>query len=126
MQYYIRIRGKTFGPFDENQLKEMRVKGKLGQLTEVSENKINWQSISELTSLFQPLSTSSEITSSDSTVHSLMLPTSPDTNISRFRIRLPFIAICTFFLLIITVFGLIGFIFLTKDNSSVTSKESKK
>ncbi|MDR3199482.1 MAG: DUF4339 domain-containing protein, partial [Planctomycetaceae bacterium] len=42
MPYYIRIRGKTFGPFSEEQLKGMRVTGKLSPTTEVSENKTDW------------------------------------------------------------------------------------
>lgn len=54
MAYFVRIRGKAFGPFDEEQLKEMKSKGKLGKLTEVSENKIDWQAAEELSFLFPP------------------------------------------------------------------------
>ncbi|MDR0391269.1 MAG: DUF805 domain-containing protein [Planctomycetaceae bacterium] len=42
MAYYIQIRDKAFGPFDAEQLKEMKNNGKLGKATPVSENKIDW------------------------------------------------------------------------------------
>ncbi|MDR2440911.1 MAG: DUF4339 domain-containing protein [Planctomycetaceae bacterium] len=128
MQYYIRIRGKIFGPFGENQLKEMRVKGKLNQTTEVSENKIDWQPISELTFLFQPLSISLEITSSEISISPDIISqdmTTQDTT-TRFRTKLPFIAICFFLILIIAASGLVGFIFLNKGKDKVTSSDSKK
>lgn len=52
MTYFVRIRGKAFGPFDEERLKEMKSKGKLGKATEVSENKIDWQPAGDLDFLF--------------------------------------------------------------------------
>ncbi|MDR1924949.1 MAG: trypsin-like peptidase domain-containing protein [Planctomycetaceae bacterium] len=52
MPYYIQIRGKTFGPFDDAQLKEMQVKGKLSRASNVSENKIDWFSADRLEFLF--------------------------------------------------------------------------
>lgn len=53
MQYYIRIRGKSFGPFDENQLLEMKTKGKLSRATEVSSNRTEWIQAEELEFLYQ-------------------------------------------------------------------------
>lgn len=52
MQYYIRVRGKAFGPFDENQLQEMKVKGKLARTTEISENRVEWKTAEEYGFLF--------------------------------------------------------------------------
>lgn len=54
MNYFVRIRGKAFGPFTEEQLLEMKSKGKLGKTTEISENKIDWQSAGDLGFLFPP------------------------------------------------------------------------
>ncbi|MDR0608931.1 MAG: DUF805 domain-containing protein, partial [Planctomycetaceae bacterium] len=54
--YYIRIRGKAFGPFTEDQLKEMRVKGKLSRISDVSENKTDWFPAENLGFLFQEIS----------------------------------------------------------------------
>ncbi|MDR1963108.1 MAG: hypothetical protein LBQ50_04970 [Planctomycetaceae bacterium] len=56
MQYYIRFRGKAFGPFGEKQLLLMKAQRKLSRTSEVSEDKIVWQSASELNFLFpEPL-----------------------------------------------------------------------
>ena len=52
MSYFIRIRGKAFGPFDEEQLLNMKSQGKLGKTTEVSENKIDWQPTGSLDFLY--------------------------------------------------------------------------
>ena len=41
--YFIRTKGKVFGPYDEPQLLEMKSKGKITRLTEISTNKQNWQ-----------------------------------------------------------------------------------
>lgn len=57
MQYYIRIRGKVFGPFDEKQLLDMKMKGKIGKTNEISENKIEWKS-AELFDFLFPVTTS--------------------------------------------------------------------
>jgi uncharacterized membrane protein YhaH (DUF805 family)/predicted RNA-binding Zn-ribbon protein involved in translation (DUF1610 family) len=66
MQYYIRIRGKVFGPFDEVKLNDMRTKGKLSRTSEVSENKVEWFSAENLEFLF-PLALS-ETTSSGTSI----------------------------------------------------------
>ena len=52
MTYFIRIRGKAFGPFDEEQLLNMKSQGKLGKTTEVSENKTDWQPAGSLDFLY--------------------------------------------------------------------------
>jgi hypothetical protein len=52
MAYYIRLRGKSFGPFTEEQLQEMKNNGKLGKTSEISENKTDWLSASEIAFLF--------------------------------------------------------------------------
>lgn len=54
MQYYIRVRGKAFGPFDENQLSEMKSKGKISRITEISTNRIDWNRAGEFDFLFTP------------------------------------------------------------------------
>jgi S1-C subfamily serine protease len=54
MQYYIRIRGKVFGSFDEDKLRDMRTKGKLSRTSEVSENKVEWFPAENLEFLFPP------------------------------------------------------------------------
>ena len=55
MSYFIRIRGKVFGPFDDTQLATMKTNGKLGRNTEVSDNKVDWQPAeSVLSDLFPP------------------------------------------------------------------------
>ncbi|MDR2757097.1 MAG: DUF4339 domain-containing protein, partial [Planctomycetaceae bacterium] len=69
MQYYIRIRGKEFGPFGEDQLKKMRVNGKLSRTTEVSENKTEWFPAENLEFLFPtPKQASSQTKSSDTSI----------------------------------------------------------
>ena len=52
MTYFIRIRGKAFGPFDEEQLLNMKSQGKLGKTTEVSENRTDWQPAESLDFLY--------------------------------------------------------------------------
>jgi len=43
MAYFVRIKSRVFGPFDETQLLDMKSKGKITRSTEVSENKSDWQ-----------------------------------------------------------------------------------
>ncbi|MDR0336823.1 MAG: DUF805 domain-containing protein [Planctomycetaceae bacterium] len=52
MSYYIQIRNKAFGPFDTEQLLEMKDNGKLGRSTHISENKIDWFAAENLEFLF--------------------------------------------------------------------------
>ena len=52
MSYFVRISGKIFGPFDETQLLEMKSKGKISRMTEVSENKRDWQPAETLMFLY--------------------------------------------------------------------------
>jgi uncharacterized membrane protein YhaH (DUF805 family) len=67
MQHYIRIRGKVFGPFGEDQLKEMKTKGKLSRTSEVSENKVDWFPAENLEFLFPPMPASSQPAPSQTT-----------------------------------------------------------
>ena len=56
MAYFIRTKGKIFGPFDESQLLEMQAKGKLSRMTEISaNNKNNWQSAEAFPFLNKPV-----------------------------------------------------------------------
>ena len=50
--YYIRIRGKAFGPLDEEQLLNMKSQGKLSKTTEISENRADWQPAESLDFLY--------------------------------------------------------------------------
>jgi|GEM_PF-721281 len=43
MSYSVRINGNVFGPFDESQLLEMKSKGKISRVTEISESGGGWQ-----------------------------------------------------------------------------------
>ncbi len=52
MPYFINIRGKAFGPFDEAALANMKTQGKLSRATEVSENKVDWFPAESLDFLF--------------------------------------------------------------------------
>ena len=55
MTYFIRTKGKIFGPFDESQLLDMQSKGKLSRMTEISaNNKNNWQSAEAFSFLNKP------------------------------------------------------------------------
>ncbi|MGL6197016.1 MAG: DUF805 domain-containing protein [Thermoguttaceae bacterium] len=65
MPYFVRIRGKAFGPFDENQLLELKNHGKLGKTTEVSENRTDWTAAEKLDFLYSDL-TKKESTSNSS------------------------------------------------------------
>ena len=56
MTYFIRTKGKIFGPFDEAQLLDMQSKGKLSRMTEISaNNKNNWQSAEAFPFLNKPV-----------------------------------------------------------------------
>jgi TM2 domain-containing membrane protein YozV len=56
MAYFVRIKGKIFGPFDEPQLLDMKSKGKITHRTEVSENnQRDWQSADTFPFLFEPV-----------------------------------------------------------------------
>jgi S1-C subfamily serine protease len=52
MQYYVRIRGKAAGPFDEDTLIDMKKQGKLGRTSEVSENGSDWKFAEKLEFLY--------------------------------------------------------------------------
>ena len=43
MSYFVRISGNVFGPYDESQLLEMKSKGKIARITEISENECDWR-----------------------------------------------------------------------------------
>ncbi len=43
MSYYLRIKGKPFGPYAPEQLLDLKAKGKLNAHTEISPDKITWQ-----------------------------------------------------------------------------------
>ncbi|MDR1964339.1 MAG: trypsin-like peptidase domain-containing protein [Planctomycetaceae bacterium] len=53
MPYYIRLKGKAFGPFDEVQLVDMKTKGKVSRSTELSVNKKDWQTAETFEFLYQ-------------------------------------------------------------------------
>jgi hypothetical protein len=54
MSYFVRIKSRVFGPFDEPQLLEMKSKGKITRMTEVSENnKSDWKSAEAFPFLFE-------------------------------------------------------------------------
>jgi S1-C subfamily serine protease len=52
MSYYLRFRGKIFGPFDSEQLKDMKTKRSINKNSEISENKVDWFPAGLLTFLF--------------------------------------------------------------------------
>jgi hypothetical protein len=60
MSYYIRLKGRAFGPFDEAQLVDMKTKGKISRSTEISENKTDWQAAEMFEFLYQPQQTYSQ------------------------------------------------------------------
>jgi hypothetical protein len=54
MAYFVRIKGKAFGPFDESQLLEMKSKGKIIKATEISENgKDDWRPAETFSFLYE-------------------------------------------------------------------------
>jgi hypothetical protein len=54
MSYFVRIKSRVFGPFDESQLLEMKSKGKITRVTEISENKNDWQTAEAFPFLYEP------------------------------------------------------------------------
>jgi hypothetical protein len=54
MNYYLRIKGKSFGPFDENRLIVMKAKGNIFKNTELSSDCVNWFPAETLNFLFPP------------------------------------------------------------------------
>ncbi|MDR0336362.1 MAG: DUF4339 domain-containing protein, partial [Planctomycetaceae bacterium] len=129
MQYYIRIRGKEFGLFDEDQLKAMKTKGKISRTSEISENKINWFPAENFEFLF-PTSAShpkpvQHTLSSDTSKHQqeLLLPTN---SVATCRIQLSFVSIISFSLLILAVIGLVSFVLFTEYENRKTSDEPNK
>lgn len=52
MSYYVRIRGKAFGPFDQAQIEEMKSQGKISRTTEISEDRVGWYSAADVDFLF--------------------------------------------------------------------------
>jgi hypothetical protein len=52
MSYFVRISGNIFGPFDETQLLEMKSKGKIARVTEISENERDWKAAGTFTFLY--------------------------------------------------------------------------
>ncbi|MDR0611745.1 MAG: DUF4339 domain-containing protein, partial [Planctomycetaceae bacterium] len=54
MNYYLRVKGKLFGPFEENQLVDMKAKGKIFKNTELSSDRVNWVPAETLDFLFPP------------------------------------------------------------------------
>jgi len=43
MAYFVRIRGRAFGPYEASQLLEMKSQGRVTRVTEISEDRHNWQ-----------------------------------------------------------------------------------
>ncbi|MDR1964207.1 MAG: trypsin-like peptidase domain-containing protein, partial [Planctomycetaceae bacterium] len=133
MTYYIRIRGKAFGPFDEKQLLSMKDQRKLNRVSEVSQDKIVWQTASELKFLFpesepqpqpepqqqqqQPVQQPTRPTRP--TPISVPLAANPNPKSSRTKWRI--VAISAILLLIT---GTIGLVFVIKNTSTATSDES--
>ncbi|MDR2346903.1 MAG: DUF805 domain-containing protein [Planctomycetaceae bacterium] len=58
MAYYIQILNKAFGPFNTEQLLEMKDNGRIGRLTQISDNKIDWISAENLDFLFSSVPSS--------------------------------------------------------------------
>ncbi|GHT21787.1 hypothetical protein FACS189419_03240 [Planctomycetales bacterium] len=54
MNFFIRVKGKPFGPFDENQITEMKSKGKIFKNTELSNDRVNWFPAETQSWLFPP------------------------------------------------------------------------
>jgi uncharacterized membrane protein YhaH (DUF805 family) len=79
MAYYIRIRGKAFGPFSEDQLKEMKTKGKLSRTSDVSENRTDWFPAENLDFLFHETSSSSSSLTLDFSAKNPKPPSIPES-----------------------------------------------
>ena len=65
MAYYFRITGRTFGPFNESQLLEMKSRGRINRTTEISENRHDWQAAETFQFLFPPVHAPSQPSGSD-------------------------------------------------------------
>ena len=52
MAFFIRIRGKVFGPFEEPQIREMIKRGRFGKVNDISIDGVNWQSAEENETFF--------------------------------------------------------------------------
>ena len=64
MAYFLRVKSKVFGPFDESQLLEMKSKGKITRSTEISEDKRHWQEAESFRFLFGLAAASAQSTNS--------------------------------------------------------------
>lgn len=51
-QYYIRIRGRVQGPFDDEKLRSLAQRGQFSRIHEISEDGVHWRSAREQPSLF--------------------------------------------------------------------------
>jgi len=56
--YYIRVRGRVLGPFDVDQLRNLRARGQFGRANEVSTDLQTWQSAATVEHLFGGSATS--------------------------------------------------------------------
>ena len=61
MAYFVRIKNRIFGPFDEPELLAMKSKGKITSITEISEDKVNWNPAKSFSFLYE-LTPSASIT----------------------------------------------------------------
>ncbi|MDR1494249.1 MAG: DUF805 domain-containing protein [Planctomycetaceae bacterium] len=52
MAYYVKIRGKAFGPFDDAQIQDLIKKGQVGKNNEISQDRVNWTRAEENETLF--------------------------------------------------------------------------
>ena len=52
MAFFIRIRGKVFGPFEESQIREMIKHGRFGKANDISIDGVNWQTAEENETFF--------------------------------------------------------------------------
>ena len=52
MAFFIRIRGKVFGPFEESQIREMIKRGRFGKANDISIDGVNWQTAEENETFF--------------------------------------------------------------------------
>ena len=77
MHYFVRIRGKAFGPFDDEKLISMKAQGKLSKTTEVSENQVDWVLAESLDFLYPQSNTVGQSTNVSSAVSTNNEPHSP-------------------------------------------------
>ncbi|MEZ6115711.1 MAG: DUF4339 domain-containing protein [Pirellulaceae bacterium] len=64
--YYVRLRGKIAGPFDEQKLLELAKRGQFSRVHEVSSNQQEWQRAGDVFSFFQAKKSSRDASSSHS------------------------------------------------------------